>query len=141
MKSMKKNRKLLIVVESNTNNKTGSIEESNVIPLHIGDNFATEEDEIKHLEISSRKSIETISASSLSEKSEDQERNLNNINSINEANINRLSLINMYSLSNVNKDNQFNKHQVETTSTTQQLQQESKAILNISPKSAFVKMK
>jgi len=128
-------------VESNTINKTVSLEEFDVVPVELGDRLALEEEKINNIEISRKKSIETISASNDSEKSEDQESNLNNINSINEANINRLSLINMYSLSNVNKDYHINKPQVETTSATQQLQQESKAILNISPKSAFVKMK
>jgi len=93
------------------------------------------------------KNAETISVTNTSEKSGAEETNQNIIN---EPNINRFDLINMYNLTNttINREGVINKPQSEQQDsninldqTNQILQHETKAILNISPKSAFVKMK
>lgn len=125
---------------SNDNN-----EDYQIVPIQEGDRFHTEEYK-EHLQGDSShvsKNYDTISVSNTSVKSFNEE---NNSILINESNINRYDVLNMYNTSNVNRDNITNKSTVDMTNLTpQQLQQmqqhETKAILNISPKSAFVKMK
>jgi hypothetical protein len=118
-----------------------------IVPIQEGDRVYTEEEkenlQISQVSQSSQegKNLDTISVTNTSEKSGSKE----NSHLINESNVNRSDLVNLYNLSIVNREVQINKPQSETTFTHKQLQElqqnETKAILNISPKSAFVKMK
>jgi hypothetical protein len=121
-------------------------EYNQTMQMHESDQFNSHEDREDNQEqsIDEGKNIETISVTNTSVKS-GSEDNINT-NLINESNVNRFDLINICKPSNVINDNNVNKSPSDISKlTTQQLQfsqkTDNKAMLNISPKSAFVKMK